>query len=111
MKALFLLLFVVLFINTACHENEVITPKTSTCIEAKVNAMRTDNVANTSVKRYLKNNEYYWLFDNGSAFDAPKYMLNVSCDTICKWCRCSSNSACQIEFDLGDTTAIFIWHY
>ena len=111
MKTLFLLMFAVLFINTACHKNEVTSPKTSDCIDAKVNAIRTDNVPNTSVKRYLKNNEYYFLFDNGSAFDAPKYMLNVSCDTLCKWCRCVPVPTCQVEFDLGDTTAVVIWQY
>ncbi len=111
MKTFTLSILVVLFISTACKNNEPTFPQTSACIEAKVNTMRTENVANTSVKRYMKDKEYYFLFDKGSAFDAPKYMLNVSCDTVCKWCRCSSNPACQVEFDLGDTTAVFIWQY
>ncbi len=111
MKSLSVLLLLTLFVNTACKENEPTFLQTSTCIDAKVNAMRTKNVANTSVKRYRKDKEYYFLFDDGSAFDAPKYMLNISCDTVCKWCRCSSNPACQVEFDLSDTTAVFIWHY
>ena len=111
MKTLSTLLVLTLFISTACQKAEPSTLKTSACIEAKVNVMRTENVPNTSVKRYLKNNEYYFLFDNGAAFDAPKYMLNVSCDTLCKWCRCSTMPTCQVNFDLGDTTAVVIWQY
>ncbi len=110
MKALPFLLIISLFISTACHKNEV-SPKTSVCIEAKIEIMRIANIANTSVMRYTKNNEYYWLFDTGSAFDAPKYMLNVSCDTVCEWCRCSTIPTCQSDYNLNDSSAILIWKY
>ncbi len=111
MKTLPFLLLVSLFISTACKKNEVPFPKTSPCIEAKVDFMRISNIANTSVMRYSKNNEYFWLFDTGSAFDAPKYMLNISCDTVCQWCRCSNIPACRSDFNLSDTTAVIIWKY
>ena len=111
MKVLLFLLLVTLFINTACRKNEVTFPKTSLCIESKIEAMRTANIAHTSITRYSRNSESFWLFDTGSAFDAPKYMLNVSCDTVCKWCRCSTTSACQSDYNLSDSTAVMIWKY
>lgn len=111
MKNFSFLLIISLFISTACKKNEITLPKTSACIDAKVEVMRSNNQANTSIIRYTKNNEYFWLFDTGSAFDAPKYMLNVSCDTVCKWCRCSTTSACQSDYNLSDSTAVMIWKY
>lgn len=111
MKVLPFLLLATLFINTACKKNEVTFPKTSLCIESKIEVMRTANVAHTSITRYSRNGESFWLFDSGSAFDAPKYMLNVSCDTVCQWCRCSNIPVCHSDFDLGDSTAVVLWKY
>ncbi len=109
MKRFPFLLIISLFISTACQKNDITSPKTSVCIEAKVEVMRTNNMSNTSVKRYAKDNEYFWLFDTGAAFDAPKYMLNISCDTVCRWCRCTFNTACYSDFNLNDSTVVTIW--
>ena len=111
MKTLPFLLLVSLFMMIACEKNEQASPKTSDCIEAKIAEMRDKNAAYTSVVRYEKNNESYWLFDSGSAFDAPKYMLNISCDTVCKWCRCWTHPVCQSDFNLNDSTAVIIWKH
>jgi hypothetical protein len=79
------------------------------CIQAKIDAMRTANRDFTSVKRYTKNNELFWLFDNGSAFDAPQYMLNAACDTVCKWEFRVSNLPCKQDYNLNDSTAVVVW--
>jgi hypothetical protein len=89
-----------------CDPQPVVEP---TCIQAKIEAIRTANRDFTSVKRYTKNNESFWLFDNGSAFDAPQYMLNAACDTVCTWCFCPTRPPCQLNFNLGDSTAVVIW--
>jgi hypothetical protein len=79
------------------------------CITTKLNAMRTANANFTSVKRFTKNAQNFWLFDNGAAFDAPQYMLNAACDTVCVWAFRAAALPCQKDFNLGDTTAVVIW--
>lgn len=80
-----------------------------TCIQTKIEAIRTANRDFTSVKRYSKNDEFFWLFDNGAAFDAPQYMLNAACDTVCTWSFRANALPCQQNFNLGDSTAVIIW--
>jgi hypothetical protein len=111
MKTLCISLISTLVFCTSCEKNDTTLPISSACIDAKIEMMRTANLAYTSVARYKINNEYCWLFDTGSAFDAPKYMLNVSCDTVCKWCRCSTIPTCQSDYNLNDSSAIIIWKY
>jgi hypothetical protein len=88
-----------------CDPQPVVEP---TCIQTKIEAIRTANRDFTSVKRYSKNNEFFWLFDNGAAFDAPQYMLNAVCDTVCTW-SFRANFPCQQNFNLNDSTAVVIW--
>lgn len=109
MKNLLLCFFLILGM-LACDKQEV-SIVNSACIESKVDAMRTANKAYTSVKRFTKNGESFWLFDTGSAFDAPQFMLNANCDTVCKWCFCTTRLPCQSDFNLGDSTAVTIWKY
>lgn len=112
MKKLILLFVCTCLGITACEKNHMgCTPPPSietACIQAKITAMQTANKDYTSVKRYLKNNDYFWLFDNGAAFDAPLYMLNATCDTVCRW-SFRTNQACQANFNLNDSTAVVIW--
>ena len=106
MKKLSIILIVLLGI-AACEKQE----ESSACIEPKIEAIRIANKAYTSVKRFTKNGESFWLFDNGSAFDAPQYMLNAACDTVCTWCFCPSQPPCQSDFNLGDSTAVVLWQH
>lgn len=109
MKTLPFILLASLFISTACKENVVSSPETSVCIEAKIEAMRIANKPSTQVKRFIKNGEYFWIFNNGTAFDLPEEMLNVNCDTVCRRCRCIISATCQSDFKLSDSTAVVIW--
>jgi hypothetical protein len=97
---------------TACEKNHIgcepPPSAESACIQAKITAMQTANKDYTSVKRYFKNNDYFWLFDTGSAFDAPQYLLNTACDTVCTW-SFRANEPCQLGLNLGDSTAVVIW--
>ncbi len=81
----------------------------TTCIKTKINAISSANKDFTSVKRYKKGNDFFWLFDNGSAFDAPQYMLNAACDTVCTWEFRASNLPCKQDFNLNDSTAVVVW--
>ncbi|MDZ7876713.1 MAG: hypothetical protein U5L45_03540 [Saprospiraceae bacterium] len=84
------------------------SPETA-CVTAKINAFKTANKDYTSVKRFMKNNTPFWLFDNGSAFDAPQYMLNAACDTMCTWAFRANSFPCQSDYNLGDSTAVVLW--
>jgi hypothetical protein len=112
MKNLVALLFIAFLGFTACEKNHIgcePPPNAeSACIQAKITALQTANKDFTSVKRYLKNNEYFWLFDNGAAFDAPQHLLNATCDTVCTW-SFRANESCQANFNLNDSTAVVIW--
>jgi hypothetical protein len=112
MKKLVLFVCLIAFGITACVKNDcgcVSPPNESTCIETKIFAMQTANKDYTSVKRLVKNNQKYWLFDTGSAFDAPQYLLNSACDTVCTWTFRSNALPCQSNFSLNDSTAVVIW--
>jgi hypothetical protein len=80
----------------------------SICISEKINALVAANRDFTSVKRYIKANERFWLFDTGAAFDAPQFMLNANCDTVCRW-TFRANPPCAQNFNLGDSTAVVLW--
>jgi hypothetical protein len=79
------------------------------CIQTKINAMVAANRDFTSVKRYKQGSVSFWLFDTGSAFDGPRYMLNETCDTVCTWCFCPSISNCHANYNLSDSTAVVLW--
>ena len=98
----------------ACDRNNHIgcapVPKfESNCIQTKINALIAENKGFTSVTRYEKENGRFWLFNNGAAFDAPQYMLNAACDTVCTWAFRANASPCQKDFNLNDSTAVVIW--
>jgi hypothetical protein len=115
MKKLILCVAIAVFSFSSCQKDNVpppccVAPKVETsCIQTKIDAMTAANKDFTSVKRYKKSNEFFWLFDNGAAFDAPQYMLNAACDTVCTWCFCPNRPPCQQNFNLNDSTAIVMW--
>ncbi len=113
MKKIILFIFLAFFSFISCQRPldccSPIPSYETACIQSKINAMAAANKSFTSVKRYKKNDAHYWLFDTGSAFDAPQYMLNATCDTVCTWCFCPSRPPCQLEYNLNDSTAVIIW--
>jgi hypothetical protein len=111
MKYLLLFFFFALLSAGTCNKTaqDIVPPITNpACIQTKIDAFQAGNKDYTSVKRYSKNNEFFWLFDNGSAFDAPQYLLNTACDTVCTW-SFRAGLPCQSNFNLGDSTAVVIW--
>ena len=116
MKNLIIIAFMTILGLLACKKTFIqdcgcVSPPASEtpCIQAKITAFQTADKSYTSVKRYLKNGQFFWLFDNGSAFDAPQYMLNSACDTVCTWSFSPNRPPCQQDFNLGDSTAVILW--
>lgn len=112
MKNLIVMAFIAVLGLISCEKLECgcIQPVAETdCIQAKITAFQVADKSYTNVKRYLKNGQSFWLFDNGSAFDAPQYMLNAACDTVCTWSFSPNRPPCQQDFNLGDSTAVTIW--
>jgi hypothetical protein len=113
MKKLVLLVCIFLMHITACVEpKDCCAPSPfpeSACITTKVNTFKTANKDFTSVKRFVKNGTPFWLFDNGAAFDAPQYLLNAACDTVCTWAFRANAFPCQKDYNISDSTAVVIW--
>ena len=114
MKNLIIVSFMAILSLIACKKTSLdcgcVQPAIETpCIKAKITAFQTADKSYTSVKRYSKNGQFFWLFDNGSAFDAPQYMLNSACDTVCTWSFSPNRPPCQQDFNLGDSTAVILW--
>lgn len=84
-------------------------PPTSACIASKIKAMRKANKDYTSVKRYQVKGKYYWVFDNGSAFDAPQYILNAACDTVCMGASRGNRKPCPADLDFDNQKGVTIW--
>ena len=104
MKYLFSLLLIPILSFSVCEK-----PPTSKCIESKISAMQKANQDHTSVTRYKVKGKYYWVFDNGSAFDAPRYVLNVACDTVCMGPTRGNRKPCPMALDFDNPTAVVLW--
>jgi hypothetical protein len=112
MKKLILFISVLFMHLTACNEKDCCSPLPSfetACVNSKISAFRTANKDFTSVKRFMKSGNAFWLFDTGSAFDAPQYLLNAACDTVCTWTFRANAFPCQKDYNLSDSTAVVIW--
>ena len=104
MKYLFSLLLISILSFSVCEK-----PPTSKCIESKIVTMQKANKEYTSVTRYKVKGKYYWVFDNGSAYDVPRYVLNVACDTVCMSPTRGNPKPCPMALDFGDPTAVVLW--
>ena len=84
-------------------------PPTSKCIESKIVTMQTANKDYTSVTRYKVKGKYYWVFDTGSAFDAPRYTLNAACDTVGMGPFRGQRKPNLVDIPYDDPKAVVIW--
>ena len=77
--------FIIVLFCFACKKEQSAAPNLSPCIDAKVNKFKTESriTGFSSVTEYELNNKCYYEFDYGRAADAPAYILDSQCDTIC----------------------------
>jgi hypothetical protein len=117
MKKRVLFFAIIVFSFISCRKDtrdnscDCVPPPTafSTCLQKKIDTFIAANADYTSIKRYRKGTDIFVLFDNGAAFDAPQYMLNWNCDTVCTWSFRANALPCQQDFNLNDSTAVVIW--
>jgi hypothetical protein len=113
MKKLILFICVIFIQFAACIKVknccEPLPSLETTCISTKIKTLKIANKDFTSVKRFIKNGNAFWLFDTGAAFDAPQYLLNTACDTVCTWVFRANTFPCQKDYNLNDSTAVVIW--
>ena len=104
MKYLFSLLLIPILSFSVCEK-----PPTAKCIESKIVTMQKANKEYTSVTRYKVKGKYYWVFDNGSAFDAPRYVLNSACDTVAMGAFRGQRKPNLVDIPYDDPKAVVIW--
>ena len=109
MKQAVSFLLITLFVLACCHPDSV-APGASKCIIKKIKKFKREfkDCRECFIETAQYQGATVFVFDQGSAFDAPVFVLNNACDTLGSWGG-RRFSQFRVDFEENATDRKKIW--
>ena len=103
-----LLLLLLLFTSCACKKDEEALSNLPTCLQTLLANQQQSLGLQTIRVQKIKGEKHYWLNTDARHLDAPEYIVNASCDTVCLICTECGPPECMKKYGKEEDWKI-IW--